>query len=992
MRDQSLDVAVTGVHARLPGPEDTEKWWAAVCAGEVLTSRVDLRELEAAGVPRRVLESASYVPVRGRIPDSERFDAELFGISPREAELMDPQHRLMLEASWAALEDAGRSPLVDTLRTAVFASSSTSKYMARILGNPEEVSSDAMEALTVGTGRDFMASRVAYKLGLQGPAVSVLTACSSSLVAVHLAVQALNNGDCDQAVVVAASVGFPQGGYTYVRGGIMAADGRCRPFDAQAGGTVGGSGVVAVVLRRLEEAAADAPAYGVIIGSAVNNDGSSKAGFSAPSAAGQAAAIQAALQAGDVPADSLGYIETHGTGTFIGDPIEWTSTSKALRAAGAGDARIAVGAVKANIGHLDAAAGLASLFKALQVVGRGQVPPVANFGALNPHLVDIDSPLYVPTQTQEWRGPEPRRAGISSFGIGGTNAHVVIEASPTPAQPLPSAADRTPVVLLSAVRPEALERSAAGLAEHLQGHELAVADVAHTLSVGRAPLRERLAVTGSTRGEIAEALRGDGRQAVRGRVPLTGARPLVFVLPGQGSQRPGMALPFRERLPGFDTAMRECLDAMEPALAQAVRSALLDRDFPASRLQQTDLAQPALFTVEYAAVRALAGVGLRPVALAGHSLGEVTAACLAGVMDLRTAIEFVALRARSMHDCPPGAMLAVACSEDGARALMREADTTGAVGLGIAAVNGPENCVISGPVDAVDAFAQLIRDRVVSRRLHTAHAFHSAAMEPAAAALRACLPSGAAGVSLLPFVTNVDGSVVPQGTEVPLTRFADSVRAPVRFGDGLAALLAVFPDALAVEAGPGQALSAMAVATGMDAMALSPGKDPRPGDEFAMALATLWSQGQPLDPAVLVPAGRRLHLPGTVFGGARHIAPETKWPAAGAAPVPEPGAPAVPTPESAPAAEAGSGAAPVPAEEVAAAWRDLLGHTHLAEDAGFVDSGGDSLLLIRMARSLEQTFALEIPLRELMLAQSFGDQVRLVERLVKSSSPEVSDE
>ena len=951
MRDRSLDVAITGLHARLPGPEDGDKWWAAVCAGETMTTHHGPSALAAMGVPAHVYTAQDYVPVRGCVQDSDRFDAELFGISPREAELIDPQHRLMLEASWAALEDAGCDPLADRLRTAVFASSSTSRYMARIVAG-EHVSPDVLESLTVGAGRDFMAARIAYRLGLEGPAVGVLTACSSSLVAVHLAVQALNSGDCDQAVVVAAAVGFPQAGYTYVRGGIMSVDGQCRPFDARATGTVGGSGVVAVVLRRFDDVRADVRSHGVILGSAVNNDGSGKAGFNAPSARGQVAAIRAALRAGDVDPSSLGYLEAHGTGTYVGDPIEWSAMSTALRVAGLRGGRIPVGAVKANIGHLDAAAGLASVFKVLQVLRHGQVPPVANFATLNPLLADGDSPLCVPTEVAEWSGPAPRRAGVSSFGIGGTNAHVIVEEAP-PEPDDPPAPDRPSIVVLSGIRPSAVDRAAALLAEHLADHEVAVPDVAYTLRVGRAALAERLAVTGRSRVDLAEALRAGVRQ-VRGRVPASGPRPLVVLFPGQGAQRPGMALPFLDGLPGFPAALDECLGHF--VSAGLVREALCDKDFPAERLNATELAQPALFALEYAAARALVQLGVAPVAYAGHSLGELTAACLAGALDLATAAEVVGLRARAMQSCPAGAMVAVTCTESEARALAADA------GLAVAAVNSPSGCVLSGPVEAVETLTRRVAGRVPVRRLRTTHAFHSASMEPAVATLRAHLTGRRGSRSTVPFVSTVDGQVVAPGTESPLEMFADSARGTVRFADGVAALLDRFPGALAVEAGPGQALSGMVTAVGMDAVPLSQNGD----HDVALSLAALWVQGQPVDLAPLSPAARRLHLPVSTFGGDRHVAPE-------AAVVPV--TPAAPT------------AAPITllnvAEEVADAWRSLLGVPGLTPESDFYACGGDSLLAVRLLRRLEETLAVEIPLRDLMLARALGDQVRLVERLLE---------
>ncbi|MEU8984190.1 beta-ketoacyl synthase N-terminal-like domain-containing protein, partial [Streptomyces sp. NPDC048309] len=627
-RDRSLDIAVTGMAARFPGADDLGEWWSALRAGRVLTTRLDRSELLDAGSDAALLDDDRYVPVRGFLPGADRFDNELFRVAPREAELMDPQARLMLEAAWSALEDAGVDPLDAESTTGVYASASGSAYLRRMLSGGT-LAPSALEQALRGSEPDYLASRIAYKLGLTGPALTVQTACSSSLVAVHMAVQALLNGDCDQAVVVAAGVDFPQAGHLYVPGGILSASGVCRPFDADADGALAGSGVACVVLRPLTDALADdgPRPHGVILGTAINNDGSDKAGYHAPSARGQEAVIRAALHSAGVDASSVGYLEAHATGTLVGDPIEWSAASAALGGLGARPGHVAVGAVKANIGHLDAAAGLASLIKALMVVKHGVLPPVAGFSELNPLLEIEGSPLYVPAEAGPWTGTEVRRAGVSSFGIGGTNAHVVIEQAPEPVA-VPRAEPRDRLVVLSAATPDALDRSAARLSAHLAGEGGAdgssadgtpLADVAHTLAAGRARLPWRLAVTGRTGPEVAARL-VQASGAVHGGRSVREPAPVVFLLPGQGTQYPGMALPFAESLPGFSAALDTCLGAFAPDLAATVRRALTDVGFPAAELEETELAQPALFAVEYAAATALTGLGIVPAALVGHSL------------------------------------------------------------------------------------------------------------------------------------------------------------------------------------------------------------------------------------------------------------------------------------------------------------------------------------------------------------------------------------
>ncbi|MBT2508575.1 acyltransferase domain-containing protein [Streptomyces sp. ISL-98] len=1001
-RDRSLDIAVTGMAGRFPGAADIPSWWQALLRGEILTTRLDRRTLLDAGESANVLDDPDYVPVRGLLDDADRFDHELFGISRREGELMDPQHRLMLEAAWTALEDAGCDPTAEPRVTGVYASASSSAYLRAMLTSNTLDAAGVEEALRANEP-DYMATRIAYRLGLTGPALSVLTACSSSLVAVHLAVQALLNGECEQAVVVAAAVDFPQAGHVHLPGGILSASGECRPFDAEADGALAGSGVVAVVLRPYEDAVADGcDPYGVIIGTAVNNDGSAKAGYQAPSATGQEAVIRAALAAADIEADSLGYLEAHATGTRVGDPIEWSAASSVLRELGARPGGIAVGAVKANIGHLDAASGLVSLIKTLLVVREGEVPPVAGFRSLNPLLETDGSPLYVPTGRLAWdSGPGPRRAGVSSFGIGGTNAHVVVE------QARPATGERNPtdrpvivgqeqvrpafregamtderplvrpatdqVLMLSAADPDALARAAHRLADRLpELRSVALADIAHTLATGRARLPHRTAVAGRTHQELADRLRTLAESVRGSEAAAATPAPVVLLLPGQGSQRPGMARPFQQALPGFDGALEECLGHFGPALAAQLRTALFDPEFPAGELARTELAQPALFCVEYAVATALTGLGLRPVALAGHSLGEITGAALSGVLGLADAAELVTVRGRAMQACPPGAMVSLVMGEERALELAERFSATSGHRLELAAVNTTESAVLAGPVEAVDAFQAWLGDRETARWLRTSHAFHTGMLDPAVVRLR----EAAAGITLgrpaLPYLANATGTLVPAGSAVEAGAFAEQARSAVRFATGLAAIAEAFPGAVAVEAGPGKALSGMAEAAGLTAVALSPGRSERPGEETLLALAELWAMGLPVDPADLTGPGRPAHLPGYAFAGPRLLAPAAAVRTAViAAPVAAPA-----EQEPVPAAEK------TPAESVAGLWTDLLGSTGLSPDSDFFDLGGDSLLVVRLARRIGEDLGVRVPVRDLMTGSTLAQQTAVVETLL----------
>jgi acyl transferase domain-containing protein len=968
-RDRSLDVAVTGMAARFPGSANLAEWWSALTGGRVLTTRYDRDELRAAGVPEELADHPDYVPVRGHLPGIHHFDNTLFRVSPRDAEMTDPQQRMMLEVAYAALEDAAVNPLRTALTTGVYASATGSGYLRAMLYGGQ-LDPQTLDDAVHGSEPDFMASRIAYKLGLTGPAVAVQTACSSSLVAVHLAVQALLNGECDQAVVVAAGLDYPQGGHLYVDGGIHSRSGRCLPFDAAADGVVAGSGVCCVVLRRLADAQASGPRpYGVVVGSAVNNDGAAKVGYYAPSVSGQEKVIRAALDAADVDAASVGYLEAHATGTKVGDPIEWAAASAAYGGLGAAPGQIAVGALKANMGHLDAAAGVAALIKALLVVGQGIVPPVAGFCALNPLLDTEGSPLWVPTEATPWTSTGPRRAGVSSFGIGGTNAHVIIEQAPETTAPSPVPEGAARLVLLSAGGEDALDRTAARLAAHLDTERSSLADTCHTLAVGRAVLAERMATAGRTTTEVAAALR-DG-DTVRGRCPEDGPAQVVFVFPGQGAQHPGMAGPFVEALPGFADAMERCLAAFPPDLAGRLLAALLDPARPAAELAATELAQPALFTVEYAAATALTALGVRPAAVAGHSLGEITAACVAGVLDLPTAAGFVAIRGAAMQSCPPGAMLALGCAEASARELVEASGT----GLELAAVNTPDSCVMAGPVEAVEAFRTWLGGRVAATVLHTSHAFHSALIEPALAPLADALAGVRPGRAAVRLARGVDGSLVEIGDAMGVGDFVTSARQPVRFAAAVASIARRHPGAVVVEVGPRRGLSAMVEAAGLTAVPLSPARDRDPAVGLLTALGRLWTLGQPLDPAALCPAGRPIHLPGYPFAGPAWIAPEVTAHLGPAATTAEPAAgPEVPAVVLEPPAL------------LAALWTETLGHAELGADADFFRLGGDSLLITRLARRIDQELGVRVPLRALLTSRTLGRQTEIVLELLAERS------
>ncbi|OIJ95206.1 type I polyketide synthase [Streptomyces colonosanans] len=974
-RDRSLDIAVTGMAARFPGPRDLDSWWDSQLHGNVHSKRYTQEELLAAGVPATLAADPDYVPVRCCLDDWDRFDHDFFQIRKREAELMDPQHRWMLEVAWNALADAGVAPHDDTAVTSVYASMTGSGYMrAMVRGTNSDPG--LLDDLIHGSEPDFMASRIAYKLGLKGPAFAVQTACSSSLVAVHLAVQSLLSGDCDQALVVGAGFDYPQAGYLHTPGGVLSAAGVCRTFDREADGVIPGSGAGAVVLRRLSDITEDDPEpYGVILGSAINNDGNAKAGYYAPSAAGQERVIGAALNAAEADGGSIGYLEAHGTGTRIGDPIEWAAAATALRRAGARPGSVAVGALKASVGHLDAAAGVAALIRALLVVRNGMIPPVAGFTERNPLLETENCPLYIPTEVVPWTGELPRRAGVSAFGIGGTNAHVLIEqAPPRERAALEAQASRERLVLLSAADPEALDRMADDLAAHLQSHDPDLGEVCATLANGRLALSERLAITGRTSAEVAEGLAARSWVS-RGTTPGTGPAPVVFLFPGGGAQRPGMAEPFTA-LPGFRRALDRCLAAFAALQAERLRQALYDPHFPAAELNRPALAQPALFAVGYAAATALQDLGVQPAAVCGHSSGEITAATVAGVFGLEDAAMFITARGRSMQDCPEGAMLAIGTDVKSAVALAEE----WGLKLDVAAINGPDSCVLGGPADEVDEYQRRLGNTFFVRRLRYSHAGHSRLIEPALPALAEAMARIELRPATLPIALNVSGRVVTAGTELPRHMFVTQVRQSVLFGAALDALASHLPGASAVEIGPGRPLSPMAEAAGIPTVALDQIKDASQSTALS-GVGALWTLGQPVTPADLTGDDRRTRLPGYPFAGPSSVAPEALTaPEALARPAPGPKRPPAPTPL--PEQPEPRDPAPVdPAEGVIRIWAELLGRDDIPADADFFAQGGDSLLITRLIRRVNSEFGIRVPVREMLAQRTLSGHVAVVRRI-----------
>ena len=801
--DRSDDIAIIGMAGRFPGAANLREFWRNLQGGVDSIGRFTEAELLASGLPLEVIRHPEFVAAKGVLDDADLFDAGFFGISPREAELMDPQHRLLMECAWHALEDAGYDSERYAGRIAAFTSTGLNTYLPfNICSHPGLAQRVGGFHLSICNDKDFVATRIAYAMNLKGAGVNISTACSSSLVSAHFACQHLLTHQADMALVGGVSVHFPQKvGHIHEPGAAYSPDTKCRPFDATPSGLIDGSGVAAVVLKRLDDAVADGDAiYAVIKATAINNDGHMKVGYTAPSVEGQAEVIAEALEMSGVDPETISYVEAHGTGTPIGDPIEVAGLTQAYRRRTARVGYCGLGSVKSNIGHADTAAGLAGLMKIVLGLQNGEMAPSLHFERPNPELHLERSPFYVVKTAQPWprTAGRPRRAGLSSFGVGGTNAHAIIEEAPDTDAGSPSRPDQ--LLLLSARTPEALQDAVRGLSQHLREHPgVTLADVAFTLQAGRREFSRRTAVMVSSVPDALAAL-DDPKRLRTGTSDSTHA--VTFMFPGQGSQHPGMARGLYERETSFRRDVDRCAELLRPAIGVDLRTLLFpvgDPSAAAAQLQQTAIAQPALFTIEYALANLWMRWGIKPAAMIGHSIGEYVAATIAGVFSLADALHVVALRGRLMQGMAPGAMVAVMAPEAEVRPMLGDA-------LEIAAVNSPSICVVSGPHEAMAAFeAELNRRGITGQRLHTSHAFHSSMMQPMLAPFVDALRRITLHAPTVPFMSNRTGTWITAAEAVRPEYWAEHLRHEVRFADGLSRIVAERPSVL-LEVGPGRAL------------------------------------------------------------------------------------------------------------------------------------------------------------------------------------------
>ncbi|QGZ62846.1 amino acid adenylation domain-containing protein [Paraburkholderia acidisoli] len=1005
-------IAVVGMSGRFPGARNVGELWANILAGRDCVTHFDVTELEDS-FDDKSRRDASYVKARPILPDVDRFDAGFFGMLAREAALTDPQQRLFLEIAWEAFEDAGYDPAAISGAVGVFAGTSMNTYFLKHVLTDRAVIDEFTSQFQIGEYQklvgagDFVATRTAYKLGLTGPAVSVQTACSTSLTAIGLAVENLRAGRCEMALAGGVSITFPQKrGYFYQEGGMGAPDGVCRPFDANAQGTVFGSGAGVVLLKRLEDAIADAdPIYAVIRGVGINNDGADKVGFTAPSVDAQARAVAIAHAEAGIDPASIGYIEAHGTATPLGDPIEFAGLVQAFRLGGVDGGQrgqfCALGSAKANVGHLDAAAGVTGLIAASLALRHRTLPPLTHFSAPNPAIELANSPFFFNVAARAWQaGEAPRRAGVSSLGVGGTNVHVVLEEAPeyTSANAANDAdeahdADNAPQILpVSARSAAALERAKANLAAHLSTHaDAALADVAATLQTGRRAFTHRAVVVAENT-EQAQAKLAKG--ALEAQAPQA-APPVVFMFPGQGSQYPGMGDALYRTQPVYRQWIDKGAEVLAPHLGLDIRtlmfSAAPEGDDTPHPIRSTIYAQPALFLVEYALAQLWIARGIKPTAMIGHSVGELVAACVAEAIAFEDALYLIAQRGALMQAAEPGAMLVVRLPEAELTPIL-PAD------VDLAALNAPSLSVVAGPFAAIEAFeATLKASDIEHRRLHTSHAFHSRMMSGVVDELAKVADTLTFALPKIPYVSSVTGEWASAQTPVTGHYWATHCRNVVRFGDALAtATASADSKPLLLEIGPGRTLATFATqGLAKDryqaAIASLPDFSLRERELalFAEATGRLWLNGVTPDWKAVQPhAARRVSLPTYPFEPERH------WidaPAA-ASSVPNPLTITTTTTTTQAATLASASAAPASTDanndipqtamdqiaqidrkprliaELAALLAEMSGEAPDTSnpDVTFWDLGYDSLFMGQVSRQLRRRYDVTISFRQIM--------------------------
>ena len=1026
-------IAIIGMAGRFPQAQNIDEFWNNLRGGIECIAYYANEDLTAAGISAEALKHPDYVKAKGEVDNVDMFDASFFGINPREAEVTDPQHRMLLECAWEAMEHAGYDSSKYTGSIGVFAGKSMDYYLLlnvypRI---KREISAGSLQA-AIGNDKDSLTTTISYRLNLTGPAITVQTSSSTSLVSVCVACQSLLTYQCDVALAGGITAGPPiKSGYLFQEGNIWADDGHCRPFDARAKGFIPGSGMGLVVLKRLEDALLDGDQiWAVIKGFAVNNDGNQKVSYSAPSVDAQSEVVAEALAVADVHPETIQYIETHGTGTNLGDPIEVTALTQAFQNQTAKKHFCAIGSVKSNIGHLDNAAGIAGLIKTSLSLKYRQIPPSLHFEKPNPKIDWENCPFYVNTGLKEWapntnaKGkPIPRRAGITSLGMGGTNAHVILEEAP----PLkPSGESREwQLILLSAKSATALDTITAHLQTQINlgvKDDFTLPNLAYTSKIGRRDFNNRRLVLCHTMEEAAEAL----EKQTPGRLWDSSCdmveRPVIFMFSGQGAQYIDMAKELYQKEPIFKANIDRCTEMLLPFLGLNLREMLYPENKEKGKknselLQQTRYTQPLLFMLEYSLAQLLMEWGIVPKAMIGHSIGEFVAACLAGCMELEDALKLVSLRGKLMYEQEPGTMLSIGLDETRVTEILGEE-------LSLAAVNSPRHCVVSGSTTAIEQLEKRLSDeKVFHRRLHTSHAFHSYMMEPALEKFTREVSRVEINPPAIPFISCLTGTWISAEEGCSPQYWANQLRQTVRFSQGISEILKQDHQAVLLEVGPGDTLCLMArehhnPVTNTQPLIFSTIRHVKQteADMFVLfrTLGNLWLSGVNIDWQGFYKheTRRRIPLPTYPFERKRYWLDEVKEFAAGLEPnrgekpsarkegsiktqaIPEEASsdlipkeekifqprPQLPNEYMAPTNKI--------QEEIIEMWEDLLGIKPIGITDNFFDLGGHSLLATLFLSQVQEHYQIRLEMRVI-----FEDPtIECIAREVAALKPEASEQ
>jgi acyl transferase domain-containing protein len=1009
---------------RFPGASNITEFWENLKNGVESISFFSEEELEENISIPKTNTGISYVPARAVLAGVEYFDASFFNFTPNEAEITDPQLRMFMECSWHALEDAGYDASRYDGAIGVYAGNSVNHYwIARTMFSPKYALLGAFKSELLTT---HFSTRVSYHLNLKGPSMTIQTACSTSLVTIHTACIALLSSECDMALAGGVGLGLPQAsGYYYMEGMVSSPDGHCRAFDASAEGTVPGSGVGVVLLKRLEDAVDDGDhIYAVIKGTAINNDGCRKVGYMAPSPEGQTEAIRAAYIMAEVEPRTIHFIETHGTGTPLGDPVEIEALNTVF--CDVPKQSIAIGAVKSNVGHLDSAAGVTGFIKTVLSLKHRQIPPSLHFSTPNPKIAFKNTPFYVNTGLENWNGSgSPFRAAVSSFGQGGTNAHAILEEWPPPAPTGAGNRSNWPALfLLSARSRNALDTATRNLARHLQEHpEIDPLDAAYTLQVGRKVFaHRRMVFCPSASLEDAVDVLSKGGKKVKNYHNKIEERPAVFLLSGQGAQYVEMGADLYREVPFFREQMDSCFGIVKPLTGIELKDILYpaekaDKEGGAggsgSVIDRTDLTQPIVFIFTYALARLLMKWGIQPAAMIGYSMGEYIAACLSGVFSLEDALKVVTARGQLMQTTAEAAMLSVPLPQEELLSLLTRHNR-----LSLAIINGSTN-IVTGPREAVETFEQEMKEkRLVCVAVNMGHAVHSPLMEPIRLEFENRVGAVRLNVPQIPYISNVSGYWITQEEAVNPTYWGRHLCNTVRFSDGIDRLLTL-ENAVFIEIGPGRLLSNILrqqmrtnaeAAKGKHIVNIVKHYQEKARDDYYLynRLGELWLYGLTVNWEVVyeneTEKPNRLPLPGYPFERRRYW-PEKDFRLDG-----------MPTPVQQAGRIREQEVVPPPTEEVlfdepgdpeeyeyeapsdeleevvAALWREYLGFERISIHDNFFEINGDSLTATQLITKLQQTYPVEISLQIFFEDPTIAHLAAMVKELLVEKIKNLSEE